>query len=61
MNNTEKEIQTAIDNITRDKTVIAIAHRLSTPENMTRMIILNEDRIVGDERRMPRNEEREKI
>lgn len=43
---TEQKIQDALQNITRGKTVFAIAHRLSTLKNADRLFVLEEGRIV---------------
>lgn len=45
---TEKEIQTALINLMKNKTVIAVAHRLSTLNNMDRIVVLNNGKIVED-------------
>lgn len=45
---TESDIQTALDNIMTEKTVIAVAHRLSTIINMDRIIVLNKGIIVEE-------------
>ena len=45
---TEKEIQSALKNLMENKTVIAIAHRLSTLNNMDRIIVLDKGKIVED-------------
>lgn len=42
----EAQIQAALDQIMADKTVIAIAHRLSTLAQMDRLIVLDQGRIV---------------
>jgi len=42
----EKYIQKAMKNLMRDKTVIAIAHRLSTLKEMDRIIVLDKGKIV---------------
>lgn len=44
----ENYIQKAIDKIIQDKTVIAIAHRLSTLKNMDRIIVLENGKIIED-------------
>lgn len=41
----EDKLQNAIENLTRDKTVIMIAHRLKTIENVDQIIVLNEGKI----------------
>ncbi|MBC7156092.1 MAG: ATP-binding cassette domain-containing protein, partial [Rhodobacteraceae bacterium] len=43
---TEAEIQTALAAVMRGKTVIAIAHRLSTVAHMDRIVVLEAGRIV---------------
>lgn len=45
---TEKTIQVAINNLMQNKTVIAIAHRLSTLNNMDRIIVLDKGNILED-------------
>ena len=45
---TEKEIQIALKNLMENKTVIAVAHRLSTLNNMDRIIVLDKGKIVED-------------
>lgn len=42
----ETYIQKAIENIIHDKTVIAVAHRLSTLKNMDRIIVIDNGQIV---------------
>lgn len=44
--NTEKEIQKALDNLTRGRTTISIAHRLSTLRQADRLVVLERGRIV---------------
>ena len=43
---TEKEIQTALDNLVRGRTTIAIAHRLSTLRDANRLVVLDHGHIV---------------
>jgi ATP-binding cassette subfamily B protein len=43
---TEREIQEALDNLVRGRTTIAIAHRLSTLRNASRLVVLDQGRIV---------------
>ncbi|HUT37540.1 MAG TPA: ABC transporter ATP-binding protein [Planctomycetota bacterium] len=43
---TEREIQKALDALTRGRTTIAIAHRLSTLRNADRILVFEEGRIV---------------
>ena len=43
---TEIKIQEALENVTEGKTVIAIAHRLSTLKNADRLFVFEEGRIV---------------
>ena len=44
----EAAIQQALQNIMQHKTVIAIAHRLSTLKNMDRIIVLDNGKIIED-------------
>lgn len=46
-NLTEREVMTAIDALPGDKTVLMIAHRLSTVERCDRIIVLDKGRVVG--------------
>ena len=43
---TEKQIQDALQNLSVNRTTIAIAHRLSTLRNATRLVVLDKGRIV---------------
>lgn len=43
---TEKEIQAALDNISKNRTTIIIAHRLSTIKNVDKIIVLHENSIA---------------
>ena len=43
---TEKEIQDALDRVSKDRTTLVIAHRLSTVVNADQIIVLDEGRIV---------------
>jgi ATP-binding cassette, subfamily B, bacterial len=45
---TEKLIQDSLNNLMQDKTVLIIAHRLSTLENMDRILVFNKGQIVED-------------
>lgn len=45
---TEHEIQLALTELMQNKTVIAIAHRLSTLDNMDRIIVMDQGRIIED-------------
>ncbi len=45
-NETERVIQTALDNLIRGRTTIAIAHRLSTLRNANRIFVLEAGRVV---------------
>jgi len=42
----EKEVQDALENLTKNKLVIIIAHRFSTIQNVNKIIVLNQGRIV---------------
>jgi ATP-binding cassette, subfamily B, bacterial len=44
----EKYIQEALDNLTKDKTVIVIAHRLSTIKKVDRIVVLEKGKIIED-------------
>jgi ATP-binding cassette subfamily B protein len=44
----EQAIQAALDNLMRGRTVIAIAHRLSTLRNFDRIVVMDAGRIVDD-------------
>ena len=43
---TESEIQTALEDLWKDRTVIAIAHRLSTLNNVDRIVVIDEGKIA---------------
>jgi ATP-binding cassette subfamily B protein len=45
-NETEREIQLALENLTRGRTTIAIAHRLSTLRRADRLIVMEHGRIT---------------
>ncbi|MBC7286092.1 ABC transporter ATP-binding protein, partial [Hoeflea sp.] len=46
-NLTEREVMTAIDALPGDKTVLMIAHRLSTVKRCDRIVVLDQGRLVG--------------
>ena len=41
----EKKVQEAIDNLVKDRTVIMIAHRLTTVKNVDKIVVLEEGSI----------------
>ena len=43
---TEAEIQKALEDLWKDKTVIAIAHRLSTLNNVDRIVVIDNGQIA---------------
>ena len=43
----EKELMSAIEALTKEKTIIMIAHRLKTVEHADQILVLNDGRIVG--------------
>jgi ATP-binding cassette subfamily B protein len=43
---TEKEIQKALENLVRGRTTIAIAHRLSTLRDASRLIVLDRGSVI---------------
>src|SRR5262249_25501844 len=43
---TEREIQAALENLTRGRTTIAIAHRLSTLRRASRLVVVNQGEII---------------
>ncbi len=45
-NESEKVVQDALDNLSESKTVIAVAHRLSTIQEYDNIVVLSEGRIV---------------
>ncbi|MGI4775653.1 MAG: ABC transporter ATP-binding protein [Janthinobacterium lividum] len=46
--NTENLIQDSLNNLMQDKTVIIVAHRLSTLLNMDRILVFNKGKIIED-------------
>jgi ATP-binding cassette subfamily B multidrug efflux pump len=47
-NKTENEVIEALNHLMKNKTVIAIAHRLSTLKNMDRIIVLDKGKIIEE-------------
>jgi subfamily B ATP-binding cassette protein MsbA len=47
-NESEKTVQKALDQVAGDKTVIAVAHRLSTIQNYDKIVVMNEGRKVEE-------------
>ncbi len=45
---TEKQIQDALSNLCKERTTIAIAHRLSTLRNATRLVVLDKGKIAEE-------------
>jgi ATP-binding cassette subfamily B protein len=45
---TEKYIQESIENISKNKTMLVIAHRLSTLSNMDRILVFKDGYIIED-------------
>ena len=45
---TEKKIQQGLEYLMRDKTVLVIAHRLSTVAHMDRILVFDQGRIIED-------------
>lgn len=43
----EKLIQEALDELQRNKTVIAIAHRLNTIQDMERIVVMDKGQVVS--------------
>ena len=46
----EDRLQKAIEELTKDKTVIMIAHRLKTVRNAEKILVLNDGKIVQEGR-----------
>ena len=44
----EREVQSALENLMRNRTTFVIAHRLSTIKNADRIIVVKHGRIVED-------------
>ena len=49
-NETEAALQRSIERISRDRTTIVIAHRLSTVRNADRIVVLEEGEVIEDGR-----------
>ena len=47
-NKTENDVIETLNNLMKNKTVITIAHRLSTLKNMDRIIVIDKGKIVED-------------
>ena len=45
-NKSEAIVQQAIDNLMKDRTVLVIAHRLSTVQNADKIVVINEGKVV---------------
>ena len=43
---TEKQIQDALKNLSKNRTTIAIAHRLSTLRNATRLVVFDKGKVA---------------
>lgn len=44
----EFQVQQALDNLTRERTTLVIAHRLATVRNSDRILVMNEGRIIAE-------------
>ena len=44
----EDRLQKAIEALTRDKTILMIAHRLKTVRNADQILVLDDGKLVGD-------------
>ena len=47
-NKAEAVVQQAIDNLMKDRTVLVIAHRLSTVKNADKIVVINNGEIVEE-------------
>ncbi len=45
-NESEKKVQVAIENIGQNKTIIAVAHRLTTIQNYTKIVVMHSGKII---------------
>ncbi len=46
---TEKKIQQGLDNLMKDRTVVVVAHRLSTISHMDRILVFDQGKIIEDD------------
>ena len=47
-NKSERVVQEALDNLMKNRTVIVIAHRLSTVQNADKIVVINDGKIVEE-------------
>ena len=46
---TEKKIQLGLDNLMKGRTVVVVAHRLSTVSHMDRILVFDQGKIIEDD------------